>query len=523
VHRFMAPYERGSGAGGLSILVDVLILLCIVVSCVLVILEVVYDEADYPGLHRRLLHAELAFVGIFIVEYLLRWYGAPNRLVYPFSFHALIDLLAILPTILLFAHLMLTGQGFLALRVVRALRLLRLVRLARVLRYRGLIYRLIADLRVWISALNDQYHLGQLIRLLVWLVTTWVIGANVLHVTEYMLATQASPYYFYWESYWNTILVLVSGMDAEQPVTWIGRAEVLALLMAGLIGVGMLTGEIVSVLVRKLQRSGMVPLKPPHLLLEQHIVILGRSRHLHNLILQMHAALGERYFILVVAEDAGALPLGDREAYRRVFALPGDPMSQAVLREANVSEAARVIALSPEDAASDHERDNIALMSALAVTGLAPQTKLIVELRLGENLRHAAPLQNAECVVSRTSGERLIAQAVLEPGSTLVFDELLTYTDDSNEIYSIAVPESLVGRSFQEAQLHFLDRDEDEVLVIGIDRDPPADPESEPNTETRGRFLLHPAGDMALPAADCVLHENDRLVVLAFERNIFLP
>lgn len=64
---------------------------------------------------------ENLIVSIFVFEYLLRMWSAPNRVNQFFNIYQLIDLVAILPVFLI-------GQGYQILRVFRALRFLRLVR-----------------------------------------------------------------------------------------------------------------------------------------------------------------------------------------------------------------------------------------------------------------------------------------------------------------------------------------------------------------------------------------------------------
>ena len=76
---------------------------------------------------------EYLTTGIFIIEYLLRWFSSPallkhgrlSYILYPFTPMAIIDLVTILPTFILI------NQGFKAFRVVRLVLLLRLFRFVR--------------------------------------------------------------------------------------------------------------------------------------------------------------------------------------------------------------------------------------------------------------------------------------------------------------------------------------------------------------------------------------------------------
>jgi voltage-gated potassium channel len=77
-------------------------------------------------------------VGIFIIDYILRWItadyklekkGAISFILYPFSFMAIIDLLSILPS------LSIISKGFKALRVLRMIRALRVFKVFKAIRY----------------------------------------------------------------------------------------------------------------------------------------------------------------------------------------------------------------------------------------------------------------------------------------------------------------------------------------------------------------------------------------------------
>ncbi len=77
-------------------------------------------------------------VGIFIIDYILRWITADYKLekkgiisfiLYPFTFMAIIDLLSILPS------LSIISKGFKALRVLRMIRAMRVFRVFKAIRY----------------------------------------------------------------------------------------------------------------------------------------------------------------------------------------------------------------------------------------------------------------------------------------------------------------------------------------------------------------------------------------------------
>ena len=132
VYEELEPHARGQF--GLSFTNKVLVLFILVASA-LAILETEPVVAAENGDFFR--SAELLFGGIFSIEYLLRLWIAPDnpqwakyrfpRIRYAFSVPALIDFLAIVPTLASLGP----GGGSVLLRFFRILRILRLAKLGR--------------------------------------------------------------------------------------------------------------------------------------------------------------------------------------------------------------------------------------------------------------------------------------------------------------------------------------------------------------------------------------------------------
>ncbi|MBU1431982.1 ion transporter [Myxococcota bacterium] len=519
IRRIMEPYNAEPDQTKLSLWVDLFILFSIVSSCLLIPFEHLYSTDTHPFLHKVLWVGEVFFSLVFTIEYGLRWFGSKNRIAFPFTPYALIDLAAFLPTLLLLIYGLWAGQGFFLLRafrgaqLLRTLRILRLLRILKFLRHGYAMYRLAVELRIWSGAIIYHYRLGRLARLLVMTLIAWVLGANIVHLTERMFGGDAGTYADYWRSYWEIIVVLISGMDASRPVTLLGSIEIVVLLFVGIVLVGMLTGEIVGVVMRSMDRHGRVPLKPPGLVLEQHILILGWNGHLDNVIRQIRAALHGHHYILIVSPDADQIPIINPEVYRRVLVLVGEPTQGEVLDEMSIPRALRAIILSGDRYGAAQDRDNHTLMQAVAITARRKDIPLTLELEDRESLRYARALRGAECIVSQPYGELMLCQAVLNPGVTEVYDELLTFTDDSSEIYAAPCPEALVGLSYAQAQLYFLDADEEALVLLGIDRSP-AD-------EVYTRFYLHPTTSAGFSEEELKLKAEDRLIFIAYQRPSF--
>ncbi len=510
IREIMEPYKGGSEATLASMFMDIFIIASILCSCAIIPLCFIYPE------HEALFwEMEIGFTLIFCVEYLLRWYSAPNRIKYPFDKFAIIDLLAILPTLLTIYAEMLMLRILRGVRLLRLLRLLRLIRLLKFFRYGFLIYRGVVSSTIWFSTFREKYRVSALERLFVLTFSSWVIGSNLLYLTESRISNNPGPFSDYWDSYWHTIIVLISGIEDKEPLSILGRIEVTALLIAGICIVGMLTGEIVSILVKKIQRAGMITLKPPRSKLKQHIVIFGNNMHLDNVIRQINAATRGRHYILLVSKDAHILKVTDPKIYKNVLALQGDPLQLHILEKACLDKALRVVVLTDKAyRGKPVEMDRQTMMETLAAYGHNRFIPMVVELKAEASLRYADTLDEVEFIVSRYYGEKLAAQAVVNPGVTEVYNSLMNFTDDSNEFYTIPAPVELIGKSFKQAQHYFLDMDDESLTLIGIDRSP----SKYPNTD----FVLCPVSPTtAVTPMDLVIGRDDRLLLIAFERLSF--
>ena len=91
----------------------------IVISVAILPLEFMPVLQQYAAV---LVGMEIVLTALFTVEYLLRIYGAPNRLQYVFSFFGIIDLMSILPFYL----------GFLGTQYLRIFRLARIIRVLQI-------------------------------------------------------------------------------------------------------------------------------------------------------------------------------------------------------------------------------------------------------------------------------------------------------------------------------------------------------------------------------------------------------
>ena len=192
---------------------DLLMVTLVILSVLLMILETMPELAS---LQRTFLRLEIAFVVIFIAEYVIRVIMSRPRHAYIFSFYGIVDLLAILPVILLPA-----ASG---VRVVRLLRVFRLMRLFKLSRYTGAI-------RLFQVALLDIKE-----ELLLFLVFTMMV-VLALAFGIYHFENPAQPEFFRSvpASLWWAIVSLTSvGYGDAYPITTGGKIFTSFMLLVGM-------------------------------------------------------------------------------------------------------------------------------------------------------------------------------------------------------------------------------------------------------------------------------------------------
>ncbi|MCB9481206.1 MAG: ion transporter [Desulfobacteraceae bacterium] len=433
---------------------EVFIFICILLSCIIIPIDYIF-----PAYRSLWIKIEIFFALLFSVEYIIRWWFAENKFKYPFTFYAVIDLLAILPSILLLS------TNFMMFRLFRMARLLRLLRL---IRYNDYLYNSLNNFRNKISALRDEYQLDNLYNLFVMCVIALIAGANIVYFTEIEFADSEGPFSDYWKSYWHMIIVLVSGIEDKEPVSLAGKAVVTIFLIAGICVVGMVTAEIVSILVRKFNRKGKIRLKPFNSKMENHIVILGFNKHLDYVIRQLYNAFSGRYYILAVCTNADELMVSIPLVYKRVVALKGEPLNPEILKKADIDSAKRVIVLSQnKDEKNIESSDHNCLMKAIALNAVNKNVPVTVQLNLLKTMKFAKVMNNTDFVVSSVYSEKLISQGVLNPGVTEIYRSLMTFSSDSCEFYKVKLPDFFGETSFNEIQKYFFTEDNN-IIPAGV-------------------------------------------------------
>ena len=201
-------------------LFDVILLWFIILSVLIVILESV--ESLSQNYRSIFVNLEYFFTAVFFIEYSLRIFCVRKPLKYIFSFYGLVDLFAILPSIL---GLFMIGSS--SLLVIRGFRLLRVFRLFKLGRYIG-------EADILMMALKSSRY-----KITVFLVTV-ISLATTVGTLMYLIEGGENGFTSIPKSiYWAIVTMTTVGYGDIAPQTTLGQflASIVMIMGYGIIAV----------------------------------------------------------------------------------------------------------------------------------------------------------------------------------------------------------------------------------------------------------------------------------------------
>lgn len=250
-----------------------------------------------------------------------------------------------------------------------------------------------------------------------------------------------------------------------------------------------------------------------------HVGLCGWNSAARSVISHLQSSLAaahQEFKITVISEPVEKSCL--EECTRDVGFVFGDPTQGSVLQNAGVGDMDALVVLADRMSAEREEfSDHRALMVCLAANELSEDLHIVAEVLRSKNQEHFDRLPSVEVVSVEDLTEKLLAQAVISPGITRIFIELLTTTQDSNEIYIVPVPERWLGRPYSRIAEE-IRSGEEPVIAIGY---------RYPRPNGSQAVVLNPRQkkseiEGAVSWRHRVLEAGDALIVMAYEEPVWL-
>ena len=230
---------------------DLWLIVAILASVAVVMLDSV--PAVKQRWHVPLSLAEWFFTLVFAIEYLVRLWTVRRPLRYATSFFGIIDLLAILPTLL--SLLFPAGTSLAVVRILRLLRIFRILKLVKYSDEAGLLtHALIRSRR-------------KILIFVLTLLTIAVIFGALMYVVE---GPQHGFVSIPTGMYWAVVTMATVGYGDLSPATGLGRFLTSMLIIIGYSIIVVPTGIYTAELARTMRSRGRVQLRCPQCSLGEH-------------------------------------------------------------------------------------------------------------------------------------------------------------------------------------------------------------------------------------------------------------
>ena len=247
--RLLEILEKSDGQDKASFYCDMLLSILIVLNLIAISLE----SVESIGLRYSSFFFvfEMVSVSIFGTEYVLRiWASAASsstkwekpfskRLAYIFSFTGLVDLLAILPSLL---------SIFVGSVDLRWLRVLRMVRLLKISHYSSALEDLVSAIKHERASFTAAIYL---------LVLALFFSSSALYIVE--SDVQPNEFGSIPETMWWSIITLTTvGYGDASPVTALGKVIAAITALMGVMTVALLTGIVANAFANQVQRRNSI-------------------------------------------------------------------------------------------------------------------------------------------------------------------------------------------------------------------------------------------------------------------------
>lgn len=286
----------------------------------------------------------------------------------------------------------------------------------------------------------------EIARVLVILILIWALGSIILYYSEHKINENYSHLPL---AFWSGLINWIS-FGSKEPFTYTGRITAIIMVIIGIGGITWLTGTIASIFIhKKLMGEGRMIEK-----LENHCVIINWNDKGYGIIKQLHSSDSERRSILVVT-DKKKSPLSLEYENEDILHI-GGTINEALLKKAKVHRAHSITILA-NGLDNPDTADAKTIFSILAIRKICeiekervPIIAEILEPQKVELAEYAGVLGDVEVVSSKYVTQNLLAQVTATPGLTKIYNDLLSFGKNTNEIYSCKIPSKFIGKKVSE-------------------------------------------------------------------------
>lgn len=287
--------------------------------------------------------------------------------------------------------------------------------------------------------------------------------------------------------WWSIVTLTTVGYGDISPTTAGGRVVAGIIMFFGIGILGMLSANLASIMIQNRIREnrGMAMID-----LEKHVILCEWNHRSRAVLREMRADPRTENSQVVLIADIDQKPIDDPQL---VFI--SGAVNEETLRKANLEKAMTVVVLG-DDSLEPTSRDAKVVLTTLTIETINPDAYTVVEVVNRENRQHCLRANADEIIVGSELSSHLLAAATIDHGMSTIVSELIS-TRYGNDLYSVYVPDSYVGKSYLDVLVSV--KKEYDATALGIQKG-------------RGGELI------TNPDQDYLLCQGDYLVLMAKDR-----
>jgi voltage-gated potassium channel len=328
--------------------------------------------------------------------------------------------------------------------------------------------------------IRQQLNPGIVGRVLLALLAIVAIAALFDMFFEGPISLEAYAASFFW-----AITSLLGNGDPGHATTALGGLIYIALIVTGVLMLGLVTGAIIAVIIDFLLKEGQGLGASGF---RNHIVVCGWNATAREAIEELRSDDFKRRIVLIHDSDRNP-------AEGQVYFVRGDPTSTEDLDRADIGDAEAALVF---PASASNEADMRSILTVMAIESVAPHVRTVAEVNNPRHVEHFKRAHADEVLVTPRLASHLLARAALYPGlSDLVTD--MVSGGEGSELYRVVVPDDYAGLAIDEASRRL--RDEHHATLLAVNRE--------------GATFMNPGSDFVVAAGDEALVVATKLGKLA--------
>ena len=338
--------------------------------------------------------------------------------------------------------------------------------------------------------------LDQIFNLMLILISVWFIGGTLTILSQWIITPEVQKSsHDYLQYYWIVFIEVTSGFDVGGEVKRLNTLSfviTILMLIAGMIIGGLVSGQIIAIILNAAQKAGLVAEAPENFKFIDPIIIYGINKHLHGIISSVRRIDGNaNRDIIIIDEEADEISILDESDYKNIWYIKSDPSRRNYLKEIfdrNISsdfkqsdinqlykasqKSCRVILLPNLKKDRNLEfLDPETIQKAMEIETFKENIYTIIQLQSVESKRYLKNKQIDEWLNISDYSTKMIAQAALRPGLTNIFNNIMGggNDDSANEMIRLSlIHDSLSNLSFRDIKNWIVNDPDIDCILLGF-------------------------------------------------------